>query len=83
MNVFFLDIKEKTSTLSVVDISKTFKNHELQIDNLIKIRYGDIHSVSLFGHPVVVLSSLAALNEFRAASLENLSHRWNNMKCFG
>ena len=41
-----------------------------------EIRYGDIHSVSLFGHPVVVLSSLAAVKEFRAASPENFSHRW-------
>ena len=82
MNVFFLDIKEKTSTLSLFDISKTFKNHELQIDNLIKIRYGDIHSVSLFGHPVVVLSSLAAVNDFRAASPENFSHRWTKIVIF-
>ena len=50
-------------------------NNELQIDNEIKTRYGDIHSVSLFGHPVVVLSSLAAVNDFRAASPENFSHR--------
>jgi len=38
-------------------------------------KYGDIHSVSLFGHPVIVLSSLAAINEFRAASPENFNHR--------
>ena len=44
-----------------------------------KTRYGDIHSVSLFGHPVVVLSSLAAVKEFRAASPENFSHRCNNI----
>ena len=50
-----------------------------EIDNVIKTRYGDIHSVSLFGHPVVVLSSLAAIKEFRAASPENFSHRWNNI----
>ena len=41
-----------------------------------QMRYGDIHSVSLFGHPVVVLSSLEAVKEFRAASPENFSHRW-------
>ena len=44
-----------------------------------KTRYGDIHSVSLFGHPVVVLSSLAAINDFRAASPENFSHRLTNI----
>ena len=55
------------------------KNNELKIDNVIKTRYGDIHSVSLFGHPVVVLSSLAAINDFRAASPENFSHKWNNI----
>ena len=77
---FFFDIREKTSTFSILDISITFKNNELQIDNMIKIRYGDIHSVSLFGHPVVVLSSLEAINEFRAASPENFSHRWNKIK---
>ena len=43
-----------------------------------KIRYGDIHSVSLFGHPVIVLSSLDAVKEFRAASPENFSHRWTD-----
>ena len=46
---------------------------------IFEIRYGDIHSVSLFGHPVVVLSSLPAINEFRAASPENFSHRWTNI----
>ena len=80
LDVFFFDIREKTSTISILDISITFKNNELQIDNMIKIRYGDIHSVSLFGHPVVVLSSLEAINEFRAASPENFSHRWNKIK---
>ena len=40
-------------------------------------RYGDIHSVSLFGHPVVVLSSLTAVEEFRAASPDNFTHRCN------
>ena len=40
-----------------------------------KIRFGDIHSVSLFGHPLVVLSSLPAINEFQAASPDNFSHR--------
>ena len=44
-----------------------------------QIRYGDIHSVSLFGHPVVVLSSLEAEKEFRAASPENFSHRRTNV----
>ena len=39
------------------------------------LRYGDIHSVSLFGHPVVVLSSLTAIEEFRAASPDNFTHR--------
>ena len=57
-------------------------NNELQIDNEIKTRYGDIHSVSLFGHPVVVLSSLAAVNDFRAASPENFSHRWTKIVIF-
>ena len=44
-------------------------------DNNMHLRYGDIHSVSLFGHPVVVLSSLAAIEEFRAASPDNFTHR--------
>ena len=38
-------------------------------------RFGDIHSVSLFGHPVVVLSSLKAIEEFRAASPDNFTPR--------
>jgi cytochrome P450 len=38
-------------------------------------KYGDIHTVSLFGHPVVVLSSLKAIEEFRAASPDNFTHR--------
>merc|ERR1712130_947941 len=38
-------------------------------------RYGDIHSVSLFGHTAVILSSLAAIDEFRAASPDNFTHR--------
>ena len=44
-------------------------------DNNMHLRYGDIHSVSLFGHPVVVLSSLTAIEEFRAASPDNFTHR--------
>ena len=35
--------------------------------------------MSLFGHPVVMLSSLAAINDFRAASPENFSHRLTNI----
>jgi len=38
-------------------------------------KYGDIHSVSLFGHPVIVLSSLAAVEQFSEASQDKLSHR--------
>ena len=58
------------------------KTMNFEIDNVIKTRYGDIHSVSLFGHPVVVLSSLAAVNDFRAASPENFSHRWTKIVIF-
>ena len=50
-------------------MSRTFK-----YDNA-ESRYGDIHSVSLFGHPVIVLSSLNAIEEFRAASPDNFTHR--------
>ena len=43
-------------------------------------RYGDIHSVSLFGHPVVVLSSLTAIEEFRAASPDNFTHKCKHVQ---
>ena len=51
-------------------------------DNNMHLRYGDIHSVSLFGHPVVVLSSLTAIEEFRAASPDNFTHRWSDRILF-
>jgi len=45
-------------------------------------KYGDIHSVSLFGRPVVVLSSLAAIEQISAASQDNFSHRPVWLSCF-
>ena len=38
-------------------------------------RFGDIHSVSLFGHPVVVLSSLEAMSLCNFSSSDVFSHR--------
>ena len=38
-------------------------------------RFGDIHSVSLFGHPVVVLSSLEVMSLCNFGSSDVFSHR--------